>query len=439
MPGFVMRLLAAHVLLCVVLLLTAPPTQAQASNPLYSTEINGTITSATTSYVRRALQQAKSANAAVFILTIRAQGGVLREVRPLANEIAQAEVPVIVYVAPGVQSGPSGALLLSAAAISAMGPRSSFGSPYPLAQIDQTLSQQTRDLVLDSVVDQLRKWNNTHGRNTEWIDQAVRDGALLSNEQAVALNPPAVDLIAADEAQLQTLLEGRTVTLGNRQNVTLTTLGRAIVRIEPTTWETVRMALAEPTLAFTLLILGALLVYLEFATPGTALFAGAGIVLILASFVGLFALPLQGWAIGLLLFALVLLGLEFVVPFHGALAVIGLALMIVSGLNLIDPVQAPGTEIALWAILGIAAVLGTVVALGVLLAVRVRARPVTTGREGLIGQIGEVRQALAPEGMVYVDGALWRAISEDGEAAAGERVRVVAIHNLQLVVQRISV
>ena len=140
----------------------------------------------------------------------------------------------------------------------------------------------------------------------------------------------------------------------------------------------------------------------------------------------------------LLFVSLALLGAEFFVPVHGTLAVVGLALMSVSGFNLIDPTQAPGIQVALWAILGIAALLGTVVALGVLLAIRVRQRPVTTGQEGLIGRIAEVRRPLAPEGMVYVDGALWSAICEDGEAAIGERVRVAAIHNLQLIVRKIE-
>lgn len=428
------------VLLAYALVLCWPaPLRAQTRGPVYTVEVRGTITAATTEYLRRALQLAQSANATALVVSLGSEGGVLRDVRPLASALYEASIPVVVFVAPaGTEVGPTGTLLLSAAHVGAMAPGTSFGSPFPLTRVDAALSQQTQDMLLDSVVDQLRDWNTARQRNTSWIDQAVRDGLILSNEQALALTPPAIDLVTSDLPELLTLLEGRTVTLSNGLSVTLATLGRTPTAIEPTVWESLRMALAEPTLAFALLIFGALLVYLEFAAPGTAIFAGAGIVLILAALVGLFALPVQGWAMLLLFVSLALLGAEFFVPVHGTLAVVGLALMSVSGFNLIDPTQAPGIQVALWAILGIAALLGTVVALGVLLAIRVRQRPVTTGQEGLIGRIAEVRRPLAPEGMVYVDGALWSAICEDGEAAIGERVRVAAIHNLQLIVRKIE-
>ena len=412
--------------------------RAQSRGPIYTVSVSSTLSAPTVEYLRRALQAAESAQATALIIELSASGGVLRDVRPFAREIAEASVPVVVYVTPGTQSGPVGALLLSAAQISALAPGSSFGSPFPLAQVDAALSQQTRDMLLDSVTDQLRTWNAAHGRNTAWIDGAVRDGTVISNEQAITLTPPAVDLIAGDSSQLSALLEGRSTTLSNGQSVTLTTLGRSLEPIEPTLWESLRSALAEPTIAFALLILGALLVYLEFAAPGTAIFAGAGAVLIGAALLGLFALPVQGWAMLMLLCALALLGGEFAMPVHGALAIIGMVLLVIAGLNLIDPAQAPGSAVALWAVLGIAAVIAAAVIIGVTLAIRVRQRPVTTGQEGMIGMIAEVRRPLNPEGMVYVDGALWRALSEEGEAEAGERVQVIAIHNLQLIVRKIG-
>src|SRR5262249_17843637 len=151
--------------------------------------------------------------------------GVLRDMRPFAGMIASARVPVVVYVTPsGTQSGAAGALFLSAAHVSALTPRTSFGSPYPLANVDAALSQQTHDLVLDSIVNQMRSWNAARGRNTEWIDRAVREGVVLTNEQAIAANPPAVDLVAADLEELLVLLEGRVIKLNDGHTVQLTSL-----------------------------------------------------------------------------------------------------------------------------------------------------------------------------------------------------------------------
>jgi membrane-bound serine protease (ClpP class) len=69
---------------------------------------------------------------------------------------------------------------------------------------------------------------------------------------------------------------------------------------------------------------------------------------------------------------------------------------------------------------------------------RTRNTPIATGQEGLIGRLAEVRKALDPEGFVFVEGALWRAVSEDGIIEPKEWVRISAVHNLRLVVRRID-
>ena len=392
-----------------------------------------------TGYLRRALQLAEAANASALVIELSNRGAVLSEARAFAGEIAAARVPVVVYVTPsGTASGAAGALFLSAAHISALAPGTSFGSPAPLADVDAALSEQTRDMLLDSVAAQLREWNAAHGRNLAWIDQAVRAGVVLDNQQASALRPPAVDLVAANRDELLTLLEGRRVTLQGGGSVTISALGRNMVDVPPTAWESLRLALADPTVAFVLLVLGVIALGLEFAAPGTSLFAGAGIVLLAGAALGLFVLPLQLWALGLLVLALLLLVAEFIAHAHGALAVAGVALLAVSALNIIDPAQAPGAVVAVWAIVLVGVALAAFAALALWLALRSRARPISTGQEAMVGKLAEVRQRLAPDGMVFVDGALWQAIIDGEPAELGEWVRVVAAHDLRLIVRRLD-
>ena len=424
------------------LVLCGQPAAARAqaaSGPVFVAEVQGTVTSVTIDYLRRALRMAQAANANVLVIQMSNSGGVLRDARAFAGEIAAASVPVAVYVAPaGTQSGAAGALFLSAAHVAAQAPDTSFGSPYPLTQVDSALSQQTRDLLLDTVTNQIREWNAARGRNVAWIDRAVREGVVLDNQQASALNPPAVDIVAANRAELLTSLEGRQIKLQNGSSVRLQTLGRSVVEIAPSAWESVRLALSDPTIAFVLLVLGVLAICFEFAAPGTSVFAGVGVVLLLAAGLGLWVLPLRWWALLLLLLALGLLAGEFAVHTHGALAIAGVALLGVGALNLIDPAQAPNTVIALWVIILVALALVAFVALGIWLAVRSRGQPLATGQEALVGRLAEVRQPLDPDGLVFVEGALWRAISEDGPVDAGDWVRVASVHDLRLVVRRID-
>ncbi len=432
------RFLLALLLLVLLGVQRAGAQQPAAAGPIYRAAVGGTITSVSTGYLRRALQLAEAANASALLIELSNSGAVLSEARAFAGEIAAARVPVVVYVTPGgTHAGAAGALFLSAAQISALAPGTSFGSPAPLADVDAALSEQTRDMLLDSVAAQLREWNATHGRNLAWIEQAVRAGVVLDNQQASALKPPAVDLVAANDGELLTLLEGRRVTLQGG-GVTISALGRTVVDVPPTAWESLRLALADPTVAFVLLVLGVIAIGLEFAAPGTSLFAGAGIVLLAGAALGLFVLPLQLWALGLLVLALLLLVAEFIAHAHGALAVAGVALLAVSALNIIDPAQAPGAVVAVWAIVLVGVALAAFAALALWLALRSRERPISTGQEAMVGKLAEVRQRLAPDGMVFVEGALWQAIIDGEPAEPGEWVRVVATHDLRLIVRRLD-
>ena len=436
---YLRRLLALAFLLCGLALGQTAAAAQPARGPILTVGAEGTLTSVTVGYLRRALHLAEASDASVLIIRLGSGGGVLRDIRPFAIEIAKARVPVVVYVAPtGAQAGAAGALFLSAAHISAMAPGTSFGSPYPLTRVDAALTEQTRDMVLDSVTDQIRDWNESRGRNTDWVDRAVREGVVLTNEQAISTNPPTVNLVAADQEELLTLLEGRVVKLADGRSVQLATLGRAASPVVPTLWERLRLALADPTVAFVLLVVGALAIYLELAAPGTTIFAGVGAVLLAGAVIGLISLPVRWWSVLLLLLAFGLIGVEFFTPAHGALVITGIALLVVGALTLIDPAQAPETAIALWVVLLVALGLATVAAIGVWLALRTRTQPVTTGQEAMIGKVAEVRRRLDPDGMVFVEGALWQAVSEDGAVEPGDWVRVVATHDLRLIVRRLE-
>ena len=189
---------------------------------------------------------------------------------------------------------------------------------------------------------------------------------MLTNEQASALSPPAVDLVAASQDELLTLLDGRRQT-ARWAHCPARDAGPRRDADRADGLGDVRLALSNPTVAFVLLVLGALSLCLEFAAPGTTVFAGIGVVLLVAAGFGLFVLPLNWWAALLLILALGLIA-EFAAHSHGALAVTGLALLVMGALNLIDSQQAPGVMIAVWVVVLVGLALATLVALGVWLA-----------------------------------------------------------------------
>jgi membrane-bound serine protease (ClpP class) len=416
-----------------------PSLQAQVSGPIYRVEVEDVVSSHTVNYLRRAVREAEAADAQALLIRIAPQGAVLRDVRQFAAELAAAQVPVVVYVGPsGADAGAAGSWLLSAAHIAAMAPDTRFGAAVPLAEPNPQLTEQTRELFLQEVIAQIGGWNRERGRSDAWVDQAVRTGAVLTNSQAVALNPPAVEFVARDAAELLTLLEGRVVVLENGDERTLRTLGQPTELLAPTLWEQVLLFLANPTIAFLLLVMAGIAIYAELVTPTFGMLAAIGAVLVLASMVGFFALPVRWISVLGILIAFGFIAADLYVASHGATTVIGLVIFVVSALTLFDTAQAPGVTVAFWAVLMVALLLGSLAVVGIYLALRTRRQPIATGQEGLIGRLAQVRKRLEPEGMVFVEGALWRAVSEDGDVDPGEYVRVTGVYELRLTVRRVA-
>lgn len=434
-----------RLLLYVVVALSAlglwalPPAQAQVNGPIYRVEVEEVVSSHAVTYLRRALREAEAADAEALVIRIAPQGAVLRDVRQFAAELAEARIPVVVYVGPaGAAGGAAGAWLLSAAHIAAMAPDTRFGAPVALAEPNPQLTEQTQELFLNEVSEQLGGWNRDRGRSDAWVDQAVREGAVLTNNQAVALNPPAVEIVARDADELLTLLEGRVVTLADGAERTLQTLGRPSQAVPPTLWEQLLLFLANPTIAFLLLVMAGIAIYAELVTPTFGMLAAVGATLLLGSMVGFFALPVRWISVLGILIAFGFIAADLYVASHGATTVIGLVFFVASAFTLFDTAQAPGVTVAAWAVLLVAVLLAGLAGVGIFLALRTRNRPVTTGQEGLIGRLAQVRKRLEPEGMVFVEGALWRAVSEDGDVEPGEYVRVTGVYELRLTVRRIT-
>lgn len=430
--------LALYVAL-LLLALGVPAAAAQGRGPIYTVALDDVVSRYSVGYLRRAIREAEAAGAEALIVRLGASGAVLRDVREVASDVAAARVPVVVYVAPGgTRSGAAGLWLLSAAHIAAMAPDTSFGVAAPLVEPGPAVGEQAAELLRAETIGQLAGWARDRGRGDAWVEQAVRQGAVLNNEQAAALAPPAVDIVARDLDELLTTLQGRVVTLEGGEQRTLATLGRAPQPLPPTIWEQLLLLLANPTVAFLLLVMAGIAVYAELVTPTVGALAALAVVLLLGALVGFVALPVRWLAVLGLIFAFAVIAADLVVPSHGAFTVAGLVLLVVSALALFDGAQAPGVGVALWAVALVAAFVAAFAALGIYLAVRTRRTPVATGQEALVGRLAEVRKRLDPEGFVFVEGALWRAVSEDGEVEQGEWVRVTGVYELRLTVRRLT-
>jgi membrane-bound serine protease (ClpP class) len=314
-----------------------------------------------------------------------------------------------------------------------MAPGSNAGAAHPVVEgvkLDDTMKQKLEN----DTAAFLRAYVARRGRNVQAAEDAVRSSKSYSDTEALQLK--LIDLIAPDDASLLNTVDGRTITRFDGSKVVLHTRGAQLIRIDPTLREEILDRLTNPNLAVLVLVVGGLLIYLEFNTPGTIVPGTLGTIMVLLALFGLNLLPLRYTSVMLLLAAFVLLLLEAHFPSHGALATAGIASLVIGSLTLVDgPIPEMRVNLATALSAGLAFGLITVFLLR--LALRARRSKVRMGGDSMIGLIAVVTQPLAPLGQVMVNGELWQAESAS-PAALGEQVRVRGLRDLTLLVERVS-
>jgi membrane-bound serine protease (ClpP class) len=117
---------------------------------------------------------------------------------------------------------------------------------------------------------------------------------------------------------------------------------------------------------------------------------------------------------------------EAFVPTHGAITLAGAICFVIGAMLLFEPAGST-YQVSLPVVIAIAAGLASLMGLAAVKIVQSRRAPVVTGTSELVGQVGVVRDALAPDGTVFVRGELWKARSNDGPLERGAPVRIDSI------------
>jgi membrane-bound serine protease (ClpP class) len=423
--------------------LPVPEVLAQATSPAVApgtasvvrvVEARGVINPTLAHYVERSIEQAERDGAAAIVVELDTPGGLDSSMRQIIQRILAAHVPVVVYVAPaGGRAGSAGVYITYAAHVAAMAPNTNIGSATPVAMGEggeQQMSPEMRAKVTNDATAYMRSLAEQRGRNADWGEQAVRQGANITAQEALGLG--VVDIIAADVPDLLQQLNGRAVTTAGGP-VTLQTGGWSVERVEMGFVDALLHAISDPTIAYILLSLGTMGLFFELSNPGSIFPGVVGGICLLLGFYSLGTLPVNYAGVLLMAFALLLFTVEIFAPTHGILMAGGLVSFVLGSLLLFNvPEFGPWFGVSLWTIGGVSAVMGGFFVVVARLVARSQDSRVTTGREGLIGTQGLARTALDPTGMVFVDGALWEATAADGPVAAGAQVEVLALDGLRL-------
>ncbi len=427
-----LRMLRLAALTAVWMALAAP--LAAAPPRVIAVDVDGVVHPVTVEVVGRAIEQAREENAAAVLMRLNTPGGLMDAMRATIEKVLASPVPVIAYVTPsGGRAASAGFFLLQAADVAAMAPGTNTGAAHPVVlgrEMDPVMKQkveQDASAMLRSIVAK-------RGRNSELAEKAVMESRSFTDKEA--LDNRLIDLVAGDQAELLRQLDGRQVTRFDGSTQTLELSGAEVATYQPTLRERILRAVSDPNIALILLVLGALGIYVEFSAPGLIVPGVLGAIMALLGLAALAILPINWLGAALLVLALALFVLESQTATHGILAGGGAVAMVLGAILLIDS-PLPEMRIRLSTAIALALPFAVITAVLVSLVVRARRDKVTTGPEGILGEIGTVISPLEPEGTIFVRGEYWNALSPT-PVAAGAKVRVTAIHQLKLVVEPVQ-
>ncbi len=420
-------------LMTISCVLPAKLNAASAPGVVVKLTIHDTIQPITADYLQRGLREAANLHARAVLISMGTPGGLLESTRVMVQAIENSPVPVIIFISPtGSRAGSAGFFLLEAADIAAMAPGTNAGAAHPIVEGRQ-LDPILKTKIENDAAAFLRSYTSRRGRNVEAAEDAVRNSKSYSDEEALKLK--LIDLVTADDASLLAALDGREIHRFDGSTETLQLKDAAILTTAPSLRERLLSKLADPNLAVLLLVLGALLIYLEFNVPGTVVPGSLGTLFVVLGLFGLNLLPVRHTAIVLLIAAFVLMLLESKFTSHGVLALAGIASLVVGLATLVDgpiPEMRVHTSTALGAGLGFGAI-----SFGLAwIALRARRSKVLTGPQAMIGGTAIVRTSLSPTGQVEIRGELWQAtLKGQASLAPGSAVSVRAIEGLVLIVE----
>lgn len=412
-------------------------------------EIDGPIGPATSDYVVRMLERAAQQDAALVVLRMDTPGGLDTAMRVIIKNILASTVPVATYVAPsGARAASAGTYILYASHLAAMAPATNLGAATPIQigmpkgfgdpnrtptgdKADRPppdTSPQEKKATNDAVA-YIRGLAHLRGRNADWAEQAVRAAASLPAEEALRLH--VIDVVATDLTDLLQQFDGRQLqVLGQTRQLQL---AGANVELRTPDWRSrLLAAIANPNVAYILMLIGIYGLVIEFYNPGTIAPGTIGAICLLLALYAFQALPVNYAGVALILLGIGLMVAEAFAPGFGVLGLGGTAAFVFGSVILVDSTT-PGLAVhpVLITVVAISSAAFLILVTGALL--KARTKPVVSGREEMLGSTGIAVADFTTRGSIRIHGETWSART-DTPLCKGQEVVVREMDGLTLVV-----
>lgn len=437
-------------------------------------KVSGPIGPATSDYIRRSLEKAAELDAVVAVLRLDTPGGLDTAMRDIIRGIIASPVPVVVYVAPsGARAASAGTYMLYASHIAAMSPATNLGAATPVQmggipginppatpgseddknnsdkakaeegqdgeknEVTENKSPVTGDAMTKKIVNDaiayIRSMAEMRGRNADWAERAVRDGASLSAGEALDRN--VIDIIADDTDDLMERINGWQVNI-NGQDRQLDTKDIQLEILEPDWRSELLSVITNPNIAYILMLLGIYGLFFELANPGFVLPGVIGGICLLLALYALQVLPVNYAGLGLILLGIIFMVAEVFAPSFGALGIGGIIAFVAGSVILFDT-DGSELEVALPVIVAVSILSSGLFLVVLRMVLAAHGKPVVSGAEQMLGSTGQVLEDFTENGRIHIHGETWQARTSS-PVRRDSTVRVTAIDGLTLQVEPVQ-
>jgi membrane-bound serine protease (ClpP class) len=400
-------------------------------------EFEDNVNRVSAEWLIQSIDEADRDGDSIVLIRLDTPGGSLAALERITKRVLAARTPVVVWVAPtGAMAASAGFIMLIAADVAAMAPGTTTGSASPVTMSGEEKETSTAvKKMAEILAASARALAVQRGRNIEAAAKAVTGAAAYSATEALDLK--LIDFIARDQDELLRRLDGWTARRPDGSTAVLRAAGARIVKTERSSLQKALGWLSNPLISYFLLMAGLAALYAELNNPGMIVPGAVGLICLLLFAYSSFLITVSIVGVLLILAALGLFALELKIASHGLLTLAGTVCLVIGSLMLY---RGPTPEMRLsWTVVvPTSLLLAAACALAVRLTLKAHRARVTTGVEGMIGEVGEVTRDLAPEGKVFLHGEIWDAVAPSGAVARGARVRVVRVDGLRLAVEPVE-
>ncbi|MDI6401209.1 nodulation protein NfeD [Balneolaceae bacterium ANBcel3] len=398
------------------------------SNRIAVIEVQGSIGPTVSNYLSRALETAKESGDQALVMKLDTPGGLLNVTQDIVQMMLASDLPIIVYVYPeGGNAGSAGTFITLAAHIAAMAPATSIGAASPVSMgggQQDTVMQKKVFNYAESFIETVAE---RRGRNVEWAKSAVRDGASITANQALAKE--VIDYLADDLKGLLEQIDGHEI-----NGLRLETKDAEVYYIRPNLAEILFSILLRPEVLLILTLVAIYGILGEITNPGAIIPGVAGAISLILLLFGVAALPINVAGFLLIGLAIILFVMEAFTPTYGLLLGGGAIAFFLGAIMLFQDLPQDMQLSMGWII---PATLLTVLFFTFVVYYGLKAQ-FGARRSGMDMMVGKVVKAAEPihqeSGRIVYMGEYWNTRSEK-PVKKGQKCIIVRISGLQLEVE----